>query len=152
MATIINGTDLVLKVRPGISEDTPAGTLLALAAGTSCTVNVTIDTGEVTDKTSGDRKEFIGISSSWTMDADVFYNNDGNNTFLTLWEAAYGDTNESQNTITQRPRHIEVQFFDGTNAYTGNGYITSISASGGTEDAGTYNISVQGTGDLTKTP
>ena len=31
----------------------------------------------------------------------------------------------------------------------GNGYITSLSISGGTEDAGTYSISIQGTGDLT---
>jgi predicted secreted protein len=148
MATIINGTDMVLKVNPGDSETPSTGTLTAIAAATSCTVSITVDTGEVTDKQSGDRKEFHGLSSSWTMDADVFYNEDGTDDMQTLFPAMYGDSEPSQNGVVQYPRYVAVEFQGSSATYSGNGYITSISASGGTEDAGTYTVSIQGTGAL----
>jgi len=151
MATIINGTDMLLKLNPGASETPSAGSLQAIAAATSCTVSITVDTGEVTDKQSGDRKEFHGLSSSWTMDADIFYNeNSTTDDMQTLFPAMYGDGEPSQNGVAQYPRYVAVQFKGSSATYSGNGYITSISASGGTEDAGTYTVSIQGTGTLTQ--
>tara|TARA_Y100001973_G_C5176274_1_gene322136 strand:+ start:490 stop:939 length:450 start_codon:yes stop_codon:yes gene_type:complete len=147
MATVINGTNMVLKIDDDTSPTQGGAT--TIAAATSCTVNVTIDMGEVTDKDSGDRKEFIGIGSSWTMDAEVFYNEDGGKNPTTIFPAAYGDANASQNGVVQYPREVYVDFDAGSNEFHGKGYITSLSISGGTEDAGTYSISVQGTGDLT---
>ena len=148
MATIINGTNMVLKIDDDASPS--QGGAAIIAAATSCTVNVTIDMGEVTDKSSGDRKEFIGLGSSLTMDCEAFYNeNAGVKNFSTMFPAAYGDGTASQNGVVQYPREVYVDFDAGSNEMHGKGYITSISASGGTEDAGTVSISVQGTGVLT---
>tara|TARA_R100000664_G_scaffold16331_1_gene25098 strand:- start:15712 stop:16218 length:507 start_codon:yes stop_codon:yes gene_type:complete len=167
MATIINGTGMVIKVDnanltyntvttedpPNATIATPSslGTLTAIAAATSCTVSITVDTLEVTDKESNDRKEFIGLATSWTMDAEVFYNEGGSDKNMgTLFDMAYGDSTASQNGVTQYPTPIYVQFDGGDDEYGGYGYISSISATGGTEDAGTYSISIQGTGVLDK--
>ena len=51
---------------------------------------------------------------------------------------------------------VDFTFTLGTTAsgdyfYTGDGYITSLEMSGGTEDAPTYSVSIQGTGALTQT-
>ena len=34
--------------------------------------------------------------------------------------------------------------------YTGSGFITSLEISGGTEDAPTYSVSIEGSGDITQ--
>ena len=68
----------------------------------------------------------------------------------TLFPAAYGDANASQNGVAQYPREVFVRFQGSSANYSGKGYITSLSASGGTEDAGTYSVSIQGTGTLTQ--
>lgn len=148
MATVINGTNMVLKIDDDTSPS--QGGAAVIAAATSCTVNLTIDMGEVTDKSSGDRKEFIGLGSSWTLDCEAFYNEDaGVKNPTTMFPAAYGDANASQNGVAQYPREVYVDFDAGSNEFHGSGYITSMSITGGTEDAGTYSISIQGTGTLT---
>tara|TARA_R100001086_G_scaffold199785_3_gene115992 strand:- start:2662 stop:3117 length:456 start_codon:yes stop_codon:yes gene_type:complete len=149
MATIVNGTNMVVSIDESASPG--AGGLTAVAAATSCTLSLTVDAPEITDKDSGDRKEFAGLSTNWTVDAEVFYNEDGTVNPETLFPAAYGDANASQNGEAQYPRVVYVRFTGNNNYYQGQGYITSISASGGTEDAGTYSVSIQGTGALTQT-
>ncbi len=150
MATVINGTNMVVSVDESTSPST--GGLTAIAAATNCSCAITIDAGEITDKSSGDRKEFIGISSSWTIDAEAFYSEDGSGVpdMSSLFDAGYGDSNASQNGVVQYPREVMVRFTGGTDTYTGTGYISSLSGSGGVEDAGSLSISIQGTGVLTK--
>ena len=148
MATIVNGTNMIIKIDESTSPS--SGGTSVIAAATSCTCSITIDTGEVTDKSLGDRKEFIGLSSSFTIDAEVFYNEDGGVNMGTLFPAAYGDGSASQNGVAQYPREVFVEFQGSSDTYSGKGYITSLSASGGTEDAGTYSVSIQGTGVLGK--
>ena len=55
--------------------------------------------------------------------------------------------------IAGYPRRVKIKFLGqtGGNYYEGYGYITSISASGGTEDAASFSVSIQGTGDLSYT-
>tara|TARA_R100000664_G_C2759472_1_gene149329 strand:- start:7964 stop:8410 length:447 start_codon:yes stop_codon:yes gene_type:complete len=147
MASVINGTNMVLKV------DYSAGTSpVAIAAATSCTISITADAGEVTDKDSGDRKEFIGLSTTWTCDADAFYTEDGSSVpeLYTLFDCLYGDATASQNGVSQYPTAVYITFDGGSDTYSGYGYLTSLTGSGGTEDAGTISISIQGTGQLTK--
>tara|TARA_E500000331_G_C17210720_1_gene693538 strand:- start:518 stop:994 length:477 start_codon:yes stop_codon:yes gene_type:complete len=157
MATVINGTNMIISIDEtaltytGGAITTPsAAGLNNIAASTSCTCTITIDTGEVTDKSMGDRKSFVGISSSWTLDADVFYNEDGTVDPQTLFPVAYGDAGVSQNDLTQRPRPVFVRFTGSSSTYSGIGYITSLALTGGTEDAGTYSVSIQGSGVLTQ--
>tara|TARA_B100000519_G_scaffold188672_1_gene186449 strand:+ start:8982 stop:9422 length:441 start_codon:yes stop_codon:yes gene_type:complete len=141
---IINGTNMKIKI-----DDTATYTGTAtVAAATSCTVNITTDMGECTDKSSGDRKEFIGLSTSWTIDAEVFYDELATVNPSTLFARMYGDSTASQNGVAQYPTKVDVEFDSGTLEYTGSGFITSFSATGGVEDAGTYSISIQGTGTL----
>ena len=146
MATIVNGTNMIISIDESTSPG--SGGLTNIAASTSCSLSISIDAGEVSDKDSGDRKEFIGISSSWTMDADVFYNEDGTVDLQTLFPCAYGDANASQNGVVQRPREVYIRFTGSSATYSGTGYITSLSPTGGTEDAGSYAVSVQGSGHL----
>ena len=152
MATVINGTNMTLSVA---YDDSPtAGELAVFAAATSCTCTITIDAPEVTVKASKDRKEFIGLSSSWTVDAECFYTEDGGSVpdMKNLYPTAIGDANASQNGMVQYPREVLVKFSGGSDEYQGTGYITSLTASGGTEDAGTFSVSIQGSGFLDDTP
>ena len=158
MATMVNGTNMVLSV-----DDTTAADLAGvavIAAATSCTLTVTTDAPEISDKgttTAGgnDRKEFIGLSTSWTVDADVLYNEDGGVDFASLFVTAYGNataaaTGPDGPTVANYPRRVFVKFLGSTggNYYSGAGFITSITGTGGTEDAATYSVSIQGTGTL----
>ena len=148
MATVINGTNLVLKVDDAASPAGDYSGCIAVAAATSATISITTDMGEVTDKDSGDRKEFIGLSSSWTCDCEVFYNEDGTTNPATLFPRMYGDATASQNTVAQYPTKVLIEFDGGGNEYRGEGFISSMSITGGTEDAGTYSVSITGTGEL----
>jgi len=148
MATIINGTNLVLKVDDSASPS--SGGVTTIAAATSCTLSLTIDVSEVTDKSSLDRKEFIGLSTSWTCDAEVFYNEDGSVNPATLFPRAYGDGSTSTPNGNTYPTKVYVEFDGGANEYQGEGFISSISMTGGTEDAASYSVSIQGTGQLSK--
>jgi predicted secreted protein len=117
MATMVNGTNMVLSIDD--TSNTADGTtpvLTAIAAATSCTLNLTIDAPEITDKTSGDRKEYCASPI-----------------------------------IASYPRRVFVKFLGttGGNNYSGYGYITSLSATGGTEDAASYSVTIQGTAGLT---
>jgi len=157
MATMVNGTNMVLSVDDTSSAE--IGQVVAIAGATSCTINITTDSPEVTDKTSGDRKEYIGLSTSWTMDAEVFYNEDGGVNLSTLFIPAYGagttaGTGADAPTQDNYPRQVWVKFLGNTGGdyYHGAGFITSLSATGGTEDGATYSVSIQGTGSLTKLP
>tara|TARA_R100001463_G_scaffold65456_2_gene118748 strand:+ start:2006 stop:2455 length:450 start_codon:yes stop_codon:yes gene_type:complete len=148
MATVVNGTNMIVQIDDSTSPS--AGGLTTIAAATSCTCSITINMGEVTDKSSGDRQEFIGLGTTWTIDAECFYNEDGTVDMQTLFPTAYGDANASQNDVVQYPREVYVRFQGSSATYSGAGYITSLSASGGTEDAGTMSVSIQGTGTLTQ--
>tara|TARA_Y100001973_G_scaffold106716_1_gene186781 strand:- start:1198 stop:1647 length:450 start_codon:yes stop_codon:yes gene_type:complete len=148
MATIINGTNLKLKVDDSSSPS--SGGVSTIAAATSCTCNLTIDVAEVSDKDSLDRKEFQGLSTSWTMDAEVFYNENGSVNPATLFERAYGDGSTATPNGTTYPTKVYVEFDGGSNEYHGEGYISTLSMTGGTEDAATYSVSIQGTGQLNK--
>ena len=141
MATIINGTNMVLSVNV-------TGSPVAIAAATSCSTSITIDQGEVTDKSSGDRKEFIGLGSSWTMDAEAFYTQgtaDGEAVrFKTL------------NTALQAGTRIKVKFSTTTGQtgvvyWDGFAYITSLSVTAAVAEWSTYSISIQGDGALSTT-
>lgn len=144
MATVINGTNMVLKLDDSAGY---TGTNV-VAAATSCSVSVSVDVPEVTDKSAGDRKEYIGLATSWTVDAEVFYNENGTVNPSTLFNRLYGDATASQNGLAQYPTKVDIDFDCGDLEYTGSGFITALSVSGGVEDAGTYSISIQGTGQL----
>ena len=153
MATVINGTNMIIKIDDTDSAD--GTTMELLAAATSCTCNITVDVPEVTDKASNDRKEWIGLATSWDVSAEVFYNTNGTVDPDTLFPRLYGEgTTQSQNGQVSYPTPVYVSFqgdTSGMELFKGYGYITSMNLTAGTEDAATYSVSIQGTGQLVHT-
>ena len=156
MATYVNGTNMVLSVDDTATAGTSgAVTYTAIAAAQNCTLSVDVDAPEITVKADNDQKAFTGLSTSWTVEADGLYNEDSTVEFRSLWNAAYGNDSVAgvSPIIDGYPRRVKIKFLGqtGGNYYEGYGYITSISASGGTEDAASFSVSIQGTGDLSYT-
>ena len=155
MATIINGTAMKLYVDlpndASVADETGANTSL-VGVAQSCSLSITIDTPDITTKDDDDRKEFAGLSTSWTVDAENFYTEGGSNEdFLDFFQVAYGtSTTNTPIGMTERPRTCYVKFDCGSDYYHGLGYISSLSLSAGVEDAGVYSVTIQGAGELNK--
>jgi len=156
MATYINGTDMIVSLddTSTVGADAGSPTLQAIAAATSCTLTIEIDAPEMTVKANNDKKEFTGLSTSWTIDTDALYteNASAHRDFYSMYQAGYGDgtTASDSPVIAGYPRRVFIQFkgTSGGDIYKGYAYITSMSATGGAEDASTMSVSFQGTGDL----
>tara|TARA_Y100001972_G_scaffold68898_1_gene84024 strand:+ start:660 stop:1097 length:438 start_codon:yes stop_codon:yes gene_type:complete len=139
MATgLINGTDLLLKVGAD-------GTEAIIAASTSCSLEVSMDEIDQTNKDSLGWKSIIGGTRSWSVSADALYQNEdvANTSFVDLW--SYVNTRSK----------IFVEFtVEGGSAgddnvyYEGSGFITSLSVNGGTEDQSSFSVTITGSGAL----
>ena len=83
----------------------------------------------------------------------MFYNEDETVKFASLFVPAYGVSTTASDSPTQAnyPRRVYVEFLGNTggNKYSGYGYISSLSVSGGTEDGATASVSITGDGALT---
>jgi hypothetical protein len=162
MATIVNGTSM--KIYADLPNDAAAaalGSVGLVGVATTCTLSITIDTPETSSKGSyvsgtfygeNDRKDFTGLSTSWTVEAEMFYaEGQTDKEFLDFFRTAYGSsTTDSDIGLANYPRTCYVKFDCSGDNYHGLAYITALSVTGGTEDASTYSVSLQGTGALTK--
>ena len=143
-----NGTDLVLKVSP---SDGVADVKLMHSQTVSLSINV--DTIDISTKDSSGFRDLIGGQKSFSLSADG----------LMDFAGVAGDTevDELFNQMFQPvggAGRTAVTFtfgFDspasGEYSYSGSGFITSLEISGGTEDAPTYSVSIEGTGALVQT-
>jgi hypothetical protein len=154
---IVNGTDMVIMIDDGVTAGGGSPSLSSVSSATSCTLTVNIDTPEVTVKGDGDRKQHLGLSTSWTVDAEVFYNPSNAVQFESLFIPAYGDGTAAGGaglspTEGNYPREVYVRFKEVSgHEYEGKGVITSMSLTGGVEDAATASISILGNGSLSLT-
>lgn len=139
MATgLVNGTDLVLYV-----GDTNA---VAVAFATSCSLEISMDEIDQTNKESSGWKQIIGGLRSWSVSADALYQNEAESSkksFVDFW--ALLDTRSSVD--------IEFAVVGGSSAdsnkyYSGKAFVTSLSVNGGTEDQATFSVTLTGTGEL----
>ena len=140
---ILNGTDIKVY---------SSGTTNLVAFAQNCTLNVNHSPREITNKESGGFKEILEGLRDFSIDIDRAY----------AWTNASGSTIANgvddvlQSNILANPR-VPISFIFGDTAssldvsYSGSGYITSISITGGTEDTATYSLSIEGTGVLTQT-
>ena len=140
---IFNGTDLILKVSPGSTAGTP-DTPVKLMHSQNVSISMNVDTIDISTKDSSGWRDLLGGQKSFSLSADG----------LMDFEAAAGDTDVAE-LFEQMFDRDDVSFIFGlTDAagYTmsGNGYLTSLEISGGTEDAPTYSCTIEGTGALTK--
>jgi len=138
---IQNGTDLVLKVQAaqGSADE------FVILHSTSCTLDVAMDTIDISTKDSAGNREIIGGQRSFTLSADGLMD------FTS--KATSTDPDEIFTNLDNRTS-VTFTFALDTAAgykYTGSGFITSLSISGGVEDAPVFSVSIDGTGDLVQT-
>ena len=138
---IKNGSDLILKV-----SSSSGGTENKLMHATSCTLDIAMETIDITTKDSSGYRELLGGLKSFTLSADG----------LMDFNSSATDT-EVDELFNQLDGRTEVDFTftlattaSGDYTFTGDGFITALSVTGGTEDAPTYSVTIEGTGALTK--
>ena len=139
---ILNGTEIKVY---------STGTTNLVAFAQNCTLNVNHSPREITNKESGGYKEILEGLRDFSIDIDGAY----------AWTNAGGvaltdgvDDVLETNVLNARQA---VTFIFGDTAstsdisYSGSGFITSVSLTGGTEDTATYSMSIEGTGILAQT-
>ena len=138
---ILNGTELKVY---------SSGTTNLVAFAQNCTININHSPREITNKESGGFKEILEGLRDFSIDVDGAYAwTDASGTAL----ANGADDLVNSNILTR----AAVSFIFGDTAatsdvsYSGSGYITSISLTGGTEDTATYSLTIEGTGVLAQT-
>ena len=139
---ILNGTEIKVY---------STGTTNLVAFAQNCTLNVNHSPREITNKESGGYKEILEGLRDFSIDIDGAY----------AWTdagGATGLTNGADDLVNSNIlTRAKVDFIFGDTAaskdvsYSGSGYLTSVSLTGGTEDTATYSLTIEGTGVLTQT-
>ena len=135
---IFNGTELILKVSPS-----DGGAVAKLMHSQNVSLSTNVDTIDITTKDSSGFRELLGGTKSFSLSADG----------LMDFEAVTGDTDVEELFAQMLDRTAVTFTFALASAagytVTGSGFLTSLEISGGTEDAPTYSVSIEGTGALT---
>ena len=135
---ILNGTDIKVY---------SASTTNLVAFAQNCTLNVNHSPREITNKESGGFKEILEGLRDFSIDIDGAY----------AWTGSGGALSNGVDDVLETNilnARTPVSFIFGNTvgatdvSYTGTGFITSVSITGGTEDTATYSLSIEGTGVL----
>lgn len=133
------------------SGATTGNTCFAFA--TNCTLNLNVDSIDITSKDSGSWADSLPNRKSWTISTDCLYSEDydalmqlaiGRTVFEVQWCSCVNT--ETGNTVTHAANHTV-----GNGHYAwfkGNVFIDSINASAGTDEAGNYSVTMTGKGKL----
>jgi len=143
MATgLVNGTDLLLKVGTSDSNE------VIIATATSCSLEISVDEIDQTNKDSAAWKSIIPGTRSWSVSSDALYQNEAtsSNDFITFFARVDNRTKVYVELTTAGASNGDANVF-----YSGEAYVASLSVNGGTEDQSTYSISLTGTGELSET-
>lgn len=133
----IAGADVLLKVKKG--EE-----LITVAGQQGTTLNLSADTIDVTDKTSGGWRTSLPGLKEWSIDQDVFYTLGDESNKLLL------DAFEAREPITVEIRVGEAADADGT-TFTGAAYITDFPFDFALDNAASVSMSLAGASKLTIT-
>ena len=139
---ILNGTEIKVY---------STGTTNLVAFAQNCTLNVNHSPREITNKESGGYKEILEGLRDFSIDIDGAYAwTNASGTALT-----YGIDDVLETNVLNARQAVTFIFGDTAStsdiSYSGSGFITSVSLTGGTEDTATYSMSIEGTGVLTQT-
>lgn len=138
---ILNGTEIKVY---------STGTTNLVAFAQNCTLNVNHSPREITNKESGGYKEILEGLRDFSIDIDGAYA--WTNAGGTALTDGVDDVLETNLLNLRQP--VNFIFGDTSTSdisYTGKGFITSVSITGGTEDTATYSLSIEGTGVLDQT-
>jgi TP901-1 family phage major tail protein len=148
MATgLVNGTDLILKVGTAAAND------VIVAYSTSCSLELSMDEIDQTNKDSAGWKSIIGGLRSWSVSCEALYQNEAEaskKAYTDFWNHI-GDA-----TLGRTKVYIELSVTGASSGdsnffYSGDAYVTSLSVNGGTEDQATYSVTMTGSGALAQT-
>lgn len=123
------------------------------AFATNCSIDLNVDSIDITSKDSGSWADSLPNRKSWTISTDCLYSEDydalmklaiNRTQFTVKWCSC--ENTETGNTVTHEADHT---VGNGTyNYYQGTVFIDSINAQAGTDEAGTYSCSMTGKGKL----
>jgi predicted secreted protein len=135
MAEIVKGSNMALSI---YNNDTEV--YVVVACSRSVTLNLELSAREVTNYNSAFFKEYKPDVIGWDLSDDGLMILDN-----------FGYT-KMTNALLNR-EILDIKFVvdngvDGSTYYTGLAFITSLSLTGANNDAGTYTISLQGSGQL----
>ncbi len=145
MATgLVNGTDLLLRVGDSNSNEA------IIAYSTSCSLEISSDEIDQTNKDSQGWKQIILGTKSWSVSCEALYQNeaDSNEDFIDLFDHIAG-------TNSGVKMYVELAVAGGSSGdankyYHGEAYVTALSVNGGTEDQATWSVTLVGTGKITE--
>lgn len=106
-------------------------------ASTNCTFSVNTDFIDITTAPTGTYTQILPTSTSFEITADGF---------VTLFFTSYYDLLLAQKNRTLLNVKFQIQNSAGNITINADVYITSISLTGPAEGAGTYSVTLQGTG------
>jgi len=138
---ILNGTEIKVY---------SASTNNLVAFAQNCTLNVNHSPREITNKESAGYKEILEGLRDFSIDIDGAYA--WTNAGGTALTDGVDDVLEANVLNARQP--VNFIFGDTSTSdisYSGKGFITSVSITGGTEDSASYSLSIEGTGVLTQT-
>ena len=147
-ANLINGSDLILKI-----ASTTGGTHQEVAFATSCSLEISRDEIDQSNKNSGAWKAIIPGMRSWTLSTESLYFV-GTPTGGYASQATFQDLFTSYLADATNSAAVFIEFKLRSNVttdkyYSGKAYITSLGVNGGTEDQATFSVSLSGTEELT---
>jgi hypothetical protein len=107
-------------------------------------VNLEFSTGmmDINNGDSGDFDQAKPSRRSWSASGNGHFQFDANYGFEDLWDAWKAGTLLTVRFSTENPGDID---------YAGTGYVTSLKASFPDHENSTFDVSIQGASDLTKT-
>jgi predicted secreted protein len=109
----------------------------AFGASTNCTFSVNTDYIDITTEPTGNYTEILPTSTSFEITADGF---------VTMYDIGYYELLLAQKYSTLLNVKFQILNPGGNITINADVYITSISLTGPAEGAGTYSITLQGTG------
>ena len=136
MATLINGTDIVVKIGVAGAED-------AIFCSTSCTLNITAETVGASCKDGGSWNQTVEGSKSWDIAVDGLYQVDTANGFIELSDLLLIGPNESSIVIGQYTESGDI-------SWQGTAILTSTSLTAPDGEISTWSATFTGTGPLVK--
>lgn len=153
---IVKGDQLWLFISPSISGDT-AAEAAPIAFATSCSLNRSLATNTISSKDHGTSSYVTPGEGSWTASTEALYSTSitGATAFDNLMDlfdkgkkvkVKFGYVSTGGTNIVDVD---EATNWSMTSGWSGEGYLTSLQATGNHGDAATYSCELQGIGPLT---
>ncbi|MDR7207599.1 phage tail tube protein [Priestia megaterium] len=126
----IAGVDVLVKI------GSPAA---AIGGQSGATLNRSMNVIETTDKTSNGWVTKIGGTKEWSVDMDAF---------MVVGDAGY----TALSTAFKNRTEVDVEMAIGSITYKGKALLSDFPVEAPADDAVTFSITLEGTGELTETP